>query len=62
MDVFKYLGRLMAMDDTDPQEIRDNLCKARKVWKMLVHRLLRGETMNPRGLRHVLEGSVVVWE
>ena len=31
VEVFKYLGRLMAMDDTDTQAIRDNLCKARKV-------------------------------
>ena len=47
VEVFKYLGRLMTMDDTDTQAIRDNLCKARKVWKML-HRLLRGENMTPR--------------
>jgi hypothetical protein len=47
VEVFKYLGRLMAMDDTDTQAIRDNLSKARKVWKRL-HRLLRGENMNPR--------------
>eukprot|EP00985_Skeletonema_marinoi_P020434 scaffold12160_cov75-Skeletonema_marinoi.AAC.6 len=37
VEVFKYLGQLMSMDDTDTQ----------KVWKM-THRLLRGENMNPR--------------
>eukprot|EP00985_Skeletonema_marinoi_P029979 scaffold29926_cov138-Skeletonema_marinoi.AAC.1 len=47
VEVFKYLGRLMAMDDTDTQAIRDNLSKARKVWKM-IHRLLSGENMAPR--------------
>eukprot|EP00985_Skeletonema_marinoi_P018747 scaffold10564_cov149-Skeletonema_marinoi.AAC.1 len=49
VEVFKYLdlGRLMSMDDTDTQAIRDNLSKARKVWKM-IHRLLRGDNMNPR--------------
>ena len=47
VEVFKYLGRLMSMDDTDTQAIRDNLSKARKVWKRL-HRLLRGENMTPR--------------
>ena len=47
MEVFKYLGRLLAMDDTDTQAIRGNLKKSRKVWKML-SRLLRGENMEPR--------------
>eukprot|EP00985_Skeletonema_marinoi_P027980 scaffold23672_cov188-Skeletonema_marinoi.AAC.1 len=47
VEVFKYLGRLMSMDDTDTQAIRDNLSKARKVWKR-IHRLLRGDNMNPR--------------
>ena len=47
VEVFKYLGRLMAMDDVDTQAIRGNLTKARKAWKM-IHRLLRGENMKPR--------------
>ena len=47
VEVFKYLGCLMAMDDTDTQAIRANLKKSRKVWKML-SRLLRGENMEPR--------------
>ena len=30
--VFKYLGRLLAMDDNDMQAVRHNLRKARGVW------------------------------
>ena len=44
VEVFKYLGRLMAMENT--QAIRGNLCKVRKVWNTL-HRLLRGENTTP---------------
>ena len=33
VDVFKYLGRLLAMDDNDMQAVRSNLKKARKVWQ-----------------------------
>lgn len=47
VEVFKYLGRLLSMDDTDTQAIRTNLAKARKAWKMF-HRLLRGQNMSPR--------------
>lgn len=47
VEVFKYLGRLLSMDDTDTQAIRANLAKARKAWKMF-HRLLRGQNMSPR--------------
>ena len=47
VEVFKNLGRLMTMDDTDTQAIRSNLTKARKAWKM-ISRLLRSENMKPR--------------
>ena len=47
VEVFKYLGRLLAMDDNDMQAVRANLKKARKCWKMF-SRLLRGENMDPR--------------
>jgi len=47
VEVFKYLGRLLSMDDTDTQAIRANLAKARTAWKMF-HRLLRGQNMSPR--------------
>eukprot|EP00957_Ditylum_brightwellii_P179512 13675631-Ditylum_brightwellii.AAC.1 len=32
VEVFKYLGRLMAMDNTDSRAIRSNMRKARGVW------------------------------
>ena len=47
VEEFKYLGRLLTMDDTDTQAIRSNLTKARKAWKM-ISRLLRSENMKPR--------------
>ena len=48
VEVFKYLGRLLAMDDNDVKAIRANLKKACKCWKML-SRLLRAENMDARG-------------
>ena len=33
VEVFKYLGRLMAQDDNDMQAVRSNLRKARKCWQ-----------------------------
>ncbi len=47
VEVFKYLGRLMTMDDTDTQAIRGNLTKAHKAWKM-IYRLLRSDNMKFR--------------
>lgn len=47
VEVFKYLGRLMAMDDCDMQAVYANLRKARKSWRML-SRLLRSENIEPR--------------
>ena len=47
VEVFKYLGRLMAMDDNDRQAVRSNMRKARKVWARL-SRLLRMDNATPR--------------
>ena len=47
VDVFKYLGRLLAMDDNDMQAVRHNLRKARGVWKR-ISVLLRRENLPPR--------------
>ena len=47
VEVFKYLGRLMSMDDNDTQAVRSNLRKARKVWGRL-SRLLRVDKATPR--------------
>ena len=45
MELFKYLGRLLAMDDNDVKAIRANLKKAQKCWKML-SRFPRAENMD----------------
>ncbi|KAL9183034.1 hypothetical protein ACHAXT_004821 [Thalassiosira profunda] len=47
VEVFKYLGRLLAMDDNDAQAVRAQLRKARKTW-MRVGKVLRGENASPK--------------
>ena len=47
MEVFKYLGRLLAYDDNDVQAVRDNIKKAWKCWSK-VSRVLRAENASPR--------------
>jgi hypothetical protein len=47
VEVFKYLGRLLAYDDNDTQAIRGNLAKARKTWAR-VSRVLRAENAPPK--------------
>ncbi len=47
VEVFKYLGRLLAYDDNDTQAIRANLAKARKTWAR-VSRVLRAENASPK--------------
>ncbi len=47
VEVFKYLGRLLAYDDNDSQAMRANLTKARKSWA-LVSRVLRAENASPK--------------
>lgn len=47
VEVFKYLGRLLAYDDNDSQAVRGNLKKARRVWARL-SRTLRAENASPR--------------
>ena len=42
VDVFKYLGRLIAFDDDDTQALRGNLAKACRVW-VRISRVLRAE-------------------
>ena len=46
VEVFKYLGRLIAGDDADTQAMRLNLRKARGVWAR-VSRVLRAENASP---------------
>ena len=47
VEVFKYLGRLLAYDDNDSQAMRSNLKKARKSWAQ-VSRVLRAENASPK--------------
>jgi hypothetical protein len=47
VEVFKYLGRLLAQDDDNVQAIRQQLRKARGVWAR-VGQVLRGENTTPR--------------
>ena len=47
VEVFKYLGRLLAMNDHDAQAVRAQLRKARKTW-MRVGNVLRGENAAPK--------------
>jgi hypothetical protein len=47
VEVFKYLGRLLAQDNNDAQAIRQQLQKAWGVWAH-VSQVLRGENVGPR--------------
>ena len=47
VEVFKYLGRLLASDDNDSQAMRSNLKKARRCWSR-ISRVLRAENAEPR--------------
>ena len=47
VEVFKYLGRLIAFDDTDAQAIANNLMKARKSWSR-ISKVLRADNASPR--------------
>ena len=47
VEVFKYLGRLIASDDDDTQAVRGNLAKARRVWAR-ISRVLRAENASAR--------------
>ena len=47
VEVFKYLGRLIAFDDDDTEAVRGNLAKARRVWAR-ISRFLRAENASAR--------------
>ena len=47
VEVFKYLGRLIAFDDDDTQAVRGNLVKAHRVWAR-ISRVLRAENASAR--------------
>jgi hypothetical protein len=47
VDVFKYLGRLIAYDDADTQAMQSNLRKARGCWAW-ISRVLHAENASPQ--------------
>jgi hypothetical protein len=47
VDVFKYLGHLLAYNDTNAKAVRGNLKKARAIWSRLSH-TIRSENASPR--------------
>ncbi len=47
VEVFKYLGRLLAYNNNDTQAVRNNLKKVRGVWARL-SRTIRAENASPR--------------
>ena len=47
VEVFKYLGHLIAFDDDDTLAVRGNLAKARGVWAR-ISRVLRAENTSTR--------------
>ena len=47
VETFKYLGRLLSMDDNDGPAVRANLLKAQKSWAR-ISRVLREESVPPR--------------
>jgi hypothetical protein len=46
VEVFKYLGRLLAYNDDDTRAVRGNLKKARGIWARL-SRTIRAENASP---------------
>ena len=67
VEVFKYLGHLMSMDDSDIQAVRSNMRKARKVWARLsrISAPSYGQC-NTQDMQHVLQsnktGGSAIWE
>jgi hypothetical protein len=47
VEVFEYLGRLLAYDDNDALVVRGNLKKVQGVWARL-SRMIRAENASPR--------------
>jgi hypothetical protein len=47
VEVFKYLGRLLAYNNNDTQAVRGNIKKAQGVWARL-SRMIRSENASPR--------------
>ncbi len=52
VEMFKYLGCILAQDDNDNQAVRHQICKARAIWAC-VGQVLRGENCNTTHCCHV---------
>ncbi len=57
VEVFKYLGRLIAYDDSDTQAMQLNLRKARGCWAWILH-VLRAENATARTCRMFYKATV----
>ena len=57
VDVFNYLGKLLACDDNDNQAMRSNLKKAWRCWAQISH-VWQAENASPRVCRMFYKGTV----
>ena len=57
MEVFKYLGRVLAYDDGDTEAVCGNLKKARRVWAR-ISRILKVKNASPRVCRMFYKATV----
>jgi hypothetical protein len=57
VEVFKYLGWLLAYDDNDTQAIRANFAKARKAWAQVSWEL-RAENASPKVCGVFYKGTI----
>ena len=65
VEVFKYLGRLLAYNDNDSQAMQSNLKKVRKSWAQ-VSCMFRAENASPKVCGVFLQGNcagcTAIWE
>jgi hypothetical protein len=59
VEVFKYLGRMLAYDDNDTQAMQANLKKAWRCWAW-ISRVLRAENATPRTCGILYKATVMV--
>ncbi len=65
VEIFKYLGGLLAYNDNDAQAVRGNLKKVGGVWARL-SRMIRAENASPPCVLHILQSNrainATVWK
>ena len=57
VEMFKYLGRLLAFNNNDTQAMGGNLKKARQCWAQ-ISRVLRAENASPQSCRMFYKATV----